>query len=182
LPRRSRAERSGVAGPVMRSGAWRSRSAAFAGAGIAVSANANAAASPKGFAPARCFTRPPWRAVPEEESWEPMRSSRQGTFPPGNRPQGPAPPGGVGSVAFFRRNHRRGSMGWHACGQGDGFFHASECRRESRRRFRALALSTAIAARVSFQPLTRNGRAQYGVRCGGKMPVTAARRRIRGGT
>ena len=51
-----------------------------------------------------------------------MRSSRQGTFPPGNRPQGPAPPGGVGSVAFFRRNHRRGSMGWHACGQGDGLF------------------------------------------------------------
>ena len=111
-----------------------------------------------------------------------MRSSRQGTLPPETDPRGSHCPEGVVSVAFFRRSHRRGSMGWHTCGQGDGFFHASECRRESRRRFRALALSTAIAARVSFQPLTRNGRAQYGVRCGGKMPVTAARRRIRGGT
>ena len=57
---------------------------------------------------------------------------------------------GAPGVAFFRRHRRSGST--------PGF------RREARRRFRALALSRVIAARVSFRPLTRNGRAQCGVR------------------
>ena len=51
-----------------------------------------------------------------------MRSSRQGTLPPETDPRGSHCPEGVVSVAFFRRSHRRGSMGWHTCGQGDGLF------------------------------------------------------------
>jgi hypothetical protein len=95
------------------------------------------------------------------------------TIPPETDPGG-APPGGPGpGVAFFRRNHRRGSMRRHSSGQDDVVFHAARFRREPHRKFRALALSRLIAARVSFEPLTRDGRVLCGVRCGGKMPVSA---------
>ena len=71
-------------------------------------------------------------------------------------------------------------MGRHTCGQDDVVLHAPRCRREPHRKFRALALSRLIAARVSFEPLTRDGRVLCGVRCGGKMPVSAAQLRIGG--